>query len=188
MSVSTDTSILHHSARLMAQRGYHGTSMRDIAAAVGLQMASLYHHFASKQDLLVVIMRTAMHELTGRVSDAVEQAGPSPTDRLAAAIKEHVRVHVESRPEMIVTDAELRSLEAEGRGEIIALRDAHTRLFREPITEMGVSQPGVIASAVITMCTDVALWFRPDGALDVDGVADTFVTFTLHGVAGRPTS
>ena len=57
MSAGTDTAILREAATLIAQRGYHGASMRDLGKAVGLQMASLYHHFGSKQELLVAIMR-----------------------------------------------------------------------------------------------------------------------------------
>lgn len=183
-SVGTDTAILRAAAELIAKRGYHGTSMRDIARAVGLQMASLYHHFGSKQELLVLIMREAMADLTGRVEEAVAQAGDDPRARLVAAIRAHVAVHTEGRAEVFVADAELRALEEAGRAEIIALRDRHQALFRAPIEALGVAQPGIVASAVITMCTDVALWFRSDGPLDADEVADTLVALALGGIGG----
>ncbi len=182
MSTGTDIAILRAAATLIAERGYHGTSMREIAGAVGLQMASVYHHYGSKQELLVLIMRQAMHDLTGAVEAAVADAGADPRDRLASAMRAHVRFHTERRPEVIVADSELRALEEPGRGEILALRDRHTALFRTPIAELGVDQPGIVAAAAITMCTDVALWFRDDGALDGDGVADTFIRLVLEGI------
>jgi AcrR family transcriptional regulator len=182
-STGTDVAILRAAAALIAQRGYHGTSMRDIARAVGLQMASLYHHFGSKQELLALIMRTAMHDLTSYVSDAVAASGDDPRDQLAAAIHAHVRFHTERRPEIIVADAELRALEEPGRAEIIAMRDAHTALFRRPIDALGAPDAGIVTAAVITMCTDVALWFRDDGPRTADAVADAFTRLALDGLS-----
>ena len=116
------------------------------------------------------------------MSAAVDDAGDAPRDQLAAAMRAHVRFHTERRPEVIVADAELRALEEPGRREILDLRDRHTALFRTPIAALGVAQPGIVAAAAITMCTDVALWFRPDGPLDADGVADTFIHLILRGI------
>jgi AcrR family transcriptional regulator len=182
VSAGTDTVILEAAARLMAERGYHGTSMRDISGAVGLQMASLYHHFGSKQELLVAIMREAMADLTAYVQEAVDAAGPDPAERLSGAIRAHVRFHTERRPQVIVADAELRALEEPGRSEIIALRDRHQAIFRGPVDELGAAQPGIVTSAILTMCTDVATWFRPDGQLTAGQIGDVFVRFALGGI------
>jgi AcrR family transcriptional regulator len=182
VSAGTDTAILREAATLIAQRGYHGASMRDLGKAVGLQMASLYHHFGSKHELLVAIMRAAMADLTACVSEAVDAAGDDPRDQLAAAMRAHVRFHTEHRPEVIVADAELRSLEEPGRAEIIALRDRHQALFRGPVERLGVAQPGIVTSGIVTMCTDVAMWFRSDGPLDADEVAETYVALVLRGI------
>jgi Tetracyclin repressor-like, C-terminal domain len=106
-------------------------------------------------------------------------------DRLSAAIRAHVRFHTERRPEVIVADAELRSLEGPGRSEIVALRDAHQAIFRAPIQALGVADLGIVTAAVITMATDVAVRFRRDGPLNADGVADTFIRLVLDGIAPR---
>jgi AcrR family transcriptional regulator len=182
VTAGTDIAILRAAATLIAERGYHGASMRDLARAVGLQMASLYHHFGSKQELLVAIMREAMADLTTYVSDAIEAAGSDPRGRLAAAIRAHVRFHAERRPEVIVADSELRSLAEPGRAEIVALRDRHQALFRAPIEAIGVPEPGIVTTAVITMCTDIATWFRNDGRLDADEVADIFIRLVMAGI------
>jgi AcrR family transcriptional regulator len=182
VSTGTDTAILRAAAVLIAERGYHGASMRDLARAVGVQMASLYHHFGSKQELLVAIMREAMADLTGVVEAAVDEAGPEPRDRLAAAMRAHVRFHTERRPEVIVADAELRSLDEPGRTEIIALRDRHQAIFRAPLDELGVPQAGIVTSAILTMCTDVATWFRTDGPLTADEVSDVFCRLVFGGI------
>ena len=182
MSTGTDSAILRAAAMLIAQRGYHGASMRDLGKAVGLQMASLYHHFGSKQELLVAIMREAMADLTACVTEAVEAAGDEPRAQLTAAMRAHVRFHTEHRPEVIVADAELRALDEPGRSEIIALRDRHQALFRGPVERIGVAQPGIVTAGIITMCTDVAMWFSSDGPLAADEVADTYVALVLRGI------
>jgi AcrR family transcriptional regulator len=181
--LSTVGAIERAAAALIAERGYHGASMRELARAVDLQMASLYHHFGSKQELLVAIMREAMAELTETVSGAMDAAGDDPAARLAAGIRAHVRFHTEGRPEVLVADSELRSLEEPGRAEIIALRDRHQALFREAIDRLGTDEPGIVTSAVITMCTDVALWYRSDGRLDPEAIAERYVRFALAGIA-----
>lgn len=181
-TVTTDGAILAAASELFAERGYHGASMRDIARSVGLQMASLYHHFGSKQELLVVIMHAVMRDLTSTVADAVAAAGDDPQARLAAAIRAHVRFHAERRPEVIVADSELRSLDAPNRAEVIALRDRHQALFREPIAALGAREPGIVSTAIVTMCTDVGLWYRDDGRLDPDAIADAFVGLALEGI------
>jgi AcrR family transcriptional regulator len=182
VSTGTDTAILRAAAVLIAERGYHGASMRDLARAVGLQMASLYHHFGSKQELLVAIMREAMADLGAVVEAAVAEAGPDPHDRLVAAIHAHVRFHTERRPEVIVADAELRALVEPGRSEIIALRDRHQAIFRAPLDDLGVVQAGIVTSAILTMCTDVATWFRADGPLGADEVGDVFCGLVFDGI------
>ena len=183
-AVGTDAAIIRAAASLIARRGYHGASMRDLARAVDLQMASLYHHFGSKQDLLVQIMRQAMVDLTAAVAVAVEAAGADPAAQLAAAIRAHIRIHTERRPEMIVADGEIRSLEEPGRTEILALRHRHAALFRGPIEGLGVARPAVVTAGVITMCTHVADWFRPAGPLDADAIADTYTRLVLDGIGG----
>ncbi len=85
-----------------------------------------------------------------------------------------------------MADAELRALEEPGRAEIVALRDQQALFQGADRRALGVAQPGVVTSAVITMCTDVALWFRSDGPLDADEVADALVGLALDGIRGLP--
>ena len=133
-------------------------------------MASLYHHFGSKQELLVAIMREAMADLTSCVSEAVEAAGDDPREQLAAAMRAHVRFHTEHRPEVIVADAELRVARGAGPGrDHRAARSPPGALPRVRSSASACTQPGIVTAGVITMCTDVAMWFRSDGPLDADG-------------------
>lgn len=74
---------------LFWEKGYFGTSMRELATAVGIQLSSLYHHNRSKQDFLIRIMERTMQDLTAAVREAVE-AAEGVRDQLAAAVRAHV--------------------------------------------------------------------------------------------------
>jgi AcrR family transcriptional regulator len=189
--VASDThaAITRAAAELMAIHGYGGTSMRDVARAVGMQMASLYYHFDSKQELLVHIMRVVMEELTAAVSTAIDAVDERDArGRLEAAIVAHVRFQVDRRPDVIVADSEMRALEPGTRPEIVALRDRHQALFRGAIEQgraQGVlvtDQPGIVTNSIITMATDVALWFRDEGRLSPEDVAEAIVRFVMDGI------
>lgn len=175
-------------SELMAARGYHGTSMRDVAKAVGIQMASLYYYHASKQELLVHLMRTTLEDLRRSVEEAMEAAGPDPVDQLDAGLRAHIAFHVRRRDDVIITDSELRALEDENRPMILDLRDQYQNLVRGAI-ERGVERGeleggriGIVTTGVMTMCTDVALWYDPNGPLSVDGVADEILRFVMRGL------
>lgn len=184
----TEQVVYTKAVELMAARGYHGTSLRDVAKAVGVQMSSLYYYFPSKQDLLLAIMRRTMADLRGAVEPAIRSV-EEPAAQLDAAIRAHVLFHADRREETIVTDSEIRALEDENRDEIIALRDAYSGLFVETL-EAGkrngsfeFANAHVATNAVVTMCAGVAAWYRPDGPMTLEQVAGELARLCLDGVA-----
>jgi AcrR family transcriptional regulator len=185
---TTGETVTRAASELMAARGYHGTSMRDVAKAVGIQMASLYYYHASKQELLVHLMRTTLEDLRRSVEEAMEGAGPDPIDQLDAGLRAHIAFHVERRDDVIITDSELRALEDENRPMILDLRDQYQNLVRAAIQrgvergELEGGRIGIVTTGVMTMCTDVALWYDPNGPLSVDGVADEILRFVMRGL------
>jgi len=185
----TEQDIYAAAVRLMSERGYHGTSQRSIAVAVGLQMSSLYHHFPSKQDLLVAIMTRAMQDLISTVEDAVASAdGEGPEERLRAAIRGHILFHADRRQEAFILDSELRALEPEGRDLVVKLRDQYEQIFvgilREGMSEgvFGVPDTKLAVFVLMAMCTGVALWYRPGGRLPLEVIADIYADLFLRGV------
>ncbi|MBI1855315.1 MAG: helix-turn-helix transcriptional regulator, partial [Chloroflexi bacterium] len=73
----TKTDILDAAAQVFRQKGYHGASMSDIAAAVNLQKASLYHHVSSKQEILLALLDHALEMLTERIAPIANQSIPA---------------------------------------------------------------------------------------------------------------
>jgi AcrR family transcriptional regulator len=195
-SGSGDTSqvISDAAIRLFHDRGYHGTSIRDIAGEANVGIATLFHHHGSKSELLRGIMNAGFDELLTEMQAAVAAAGEDPTARLSAAVRTHVRRHCESPMESAIATSELRSLEPPHLDELAAKFDQVHALFSSAI-EDGVATgafaceaPRETARALHAMCSAVTNWYRPDGPMSPDDVAELYVGMALRLVGARDLS
>ena len=172
---------------LFARLGYHATSMRAIAAAAGIQPAAIYHWYPSKEAILVDLQDDFMERLTEKLDAATERFEAAAL-KLAAAVREHVVFHGLHRREAFVTDSEIRALDrcAASRADRPAGRlSGHLRRAIEAGVGDGslrVSDPRVAMYAILLQCTGVALWFDPDGPLELDQVADLQVELVLSSL------
>jgi AcrR family transcriptional regulator len=185
--------VIRRAALLMFRtHGYHGTSMREIAAAAGLSMPGVYHHFAAKLDILFDVMMATMARLLEQLATGLASAPPDPAAQLRAAVLVHVRFHTEHVDEAFVVNTELRALDEPRRRELIAQRDAVEQVFVR-IVDRGV-QAGVFATphprdatrALVSLGTAVSTWFRPSGPLTPDEIADRYGRFVLELLEHRP--
>ena len=190
---STDRRILDAATALFYEKGYHGTSIREVAAAVGIKPASLYNHYPGKEDLLFVIAYGTMAEL---LEGGLEAIAPfdRPDDRLRALIRWHVTYHAERRFRARVADEQLHALGGERREQALAIRDEYTELFKGILragrSELGWSIPStsVITFGIGGMCTFVDAWYREDGVLSAAEIAEMYADFVLAALsppAGR---
>lgn len=174
----------------MFERGYHGTSLRDVSAMAGIQMSSLYYHFPSKQALLVDIMDATIRDLVDQVTSVMVEDLP-PADRLVAGISQHVRFHAERRMESFIADSELRALEPENRQLIVGMRDDYTAAFRRALeqgAELGqfaFQDVSVVLSALFSMINTVPTWYRPEGRMTLDMIGQEIGSIFLRGVSTR---
>lgn len=156
---------------MFVEQGYHGTSVRQIAAGAGLSVPGLYHHFPSKQALLVGIMDASMDELLDRTRSAEDGAGPSPSDRFDAVVESLLLFHIHRRDAAFVCSTEIRSLDSANRTAYIAKRDEEQRLLDAIVAEgvesgvFDTPHPADASRAVTTMCVGLATWYRPDGPM-----------------------
>lgn len=155
--------------------GYHGTSMRDIARTVDVTVASIYHHFTSKQEILQEVMVRTISDVLDATRAALagaEAAGDAtPSDRLDAVVDAWVLFHTTRQAEALIGASELRSLDDDGRVKVVGLRDEQEALFREVI-DAGVAAgvfrtpyPREAARAIIEMGYSISSWYRPGGEL-----------------------
>ena len=89
--------ILQAALEAFVEHGYHGTSIRDIAAASGLSVPGVYHHYRSKQEILAALMAATMEELLGRSRAALASAGDDPVARFEAVVESMLRFHMARR-------------------------------------------------------------------------------------------
>ena len=182
--------LTREAARLFAQRGYHGTSIGDLAEAMGVQKGSLYAHITSKQDLLHATMRegaAAFH----RGLDAIPERLPA-TDKIRLALRSHLRVVAEQLDVATVFVQEWRYLEGERRDEIVGERRRYEErvraLFREgrDLGQLRTDLDDASAALLLLSAANWAYtWLQP--GRDTDELADRFFVILLDGIRGYAT-
>jgi AcrR family transcriptional regulator len=178
------------SINLFYKQGYFATGISDIARASGIQKASIYYHYANKEEILFDIFKTTMIDLDSNLERALK-GGKGVEERLRAAIKSHVLFHVDRQKEVFISDSELRGLTVDNYRTIISLRDKYEKKF-QALLRTGIKE-GVFSNfdykvtsyGIITMCTAVSIWFRPSGRLSKEDIADIYAEFILMGLKRR---
>ena len=164
--------------------------MQDLGQALAMNRGSLYHYIAAKDDLLWTILTRAFDRLERRVVPVLS-AGAPPLDRLRGAIHEHLRVAAAHPDELSLIQIELRSLSPERRAEMIGRRDAYEALWRAAIAEavaegslrgFDVRLAGI---GILSACNWFTQWYRPDGGLEVDDIAERYCDLFLTGLLPR---
>jgi AcrR family transcriptional regulator len=185
------TPILTHALAAFEEHGYHGTSVRDIARRVGVTVPALYYHYENKQAMLVDLLTRSMESLLRRARAAIAEAGPDPAARLSALV-ECIVLFMAYRGSKGLLDSEIRSLESDNRIAYIALRDQLDQEMRAIVVD-GVGKevfrtdyPEEAARALLTMCHAVAKWYRLDGELSPEELAERYVVFGLGMVGHQP--
>ncbi len=186
-----EAALLETATRLFRQRGFHATSMQDIAEAMGMNRGSLYHYIAAKDDLLWSIVSGALARLHAQVEPVLASAAPPPV-RLREAIEAHLRFSVENGDELALLQVELRAFGPERRAELLARRDAYEALWRAVVAEGiadGTFRPVDVrlsTIAILSVCNWFTQWYRPEGPLTADEIGDAFAALFLLGMETHP--
>lgn len=186
---NTRDDVVRAAGRLFAERGYHGTSMRDLGKELGLLGSSLYSHVSSKQDLLVDVVEEGARLFEESASKAMATEGTA-SDRLRALIAGHVDVVVDNIDVARTFLNEARVLDAEHRSRIIAARDHYEEAFRSVIRE-GMSDgsfrsdlyPKTSSIFILSILNAIERWYRPGGELDRDALVDELTAFATSALA-----
>ncbi len=188
-TVSTRDRILREAAALYRERGFNGTSMQDVASAVGLTKSSLYHHFPRKQALLLEILELTVNRVTPAVREIAEADLPA-TDRLRRAVAVHIIEALHDQDNVACFIEEGRYLDASLRDAHVAKRDRYERFFRR-ILEDGVATGEFrrhdvrrATLAILGMANSVVRWYRQDGPDSPEPIAMEFADFAVRSVQG----
>ncbi|MEX2654031.1 MAG: TetR/AcrR family transcriptional regulator [Acidimicrobiia bacterium] len=181
--------VVQAAGRLFAERGYHGTSMRDLGRELGLQGSSLYSHIRSKEDLLVDVVQRAAEFFEASAAKAMAAEG-THRHRLRTLIAGHVDVLLDHVDEARTFLNEARALDGPNRARVVAARDGYEARFRQVLTD-GVADgefradidPAVTGILLLSVLNSVDRWYRPDGRLDRTALVDEILGFALDGIA-----
>ena len=172
---------------LFYRQGYFATSISDIAKGCGIQKASIYYHYPSKEDLLFFIMESTMDGLVEHLK-AVLAGAEGVEGKMRAAVHGHVQFHLEQQKETFVASSELRGLSPDHYHVVVNKRDEYEGIFQNLIKEgrdQGVFDQGdlkILSYAILTLFTAGAFWFNPEGRLAVDDIAEIYENFVLKGM------
>jgi TetR/AcrR family transcriptional regulator, cholesterol catabolism regulator len=187
---SRRSELTRQAARLFAEKGYHGTSIGDLAEAMGVQKGSLYAHIESKSDLLWDVAHdgaVAFHEALDAVPDDL-----NATEKIRLSLRAHLRVIAEQLDVATVFIREWRYLDGERRDEFVAERRRYEErfraLFREgrDLGELRTDLDDATATLLALSAANWAYtWLRP--GVDTDELADRFYAVLLDGMRGYAT-
>lgn len=188
---NTRADVIRAAGRLFAERGYHGTSMRDLGRELGLHGSSLYSHITSKEDLLVDVVQRAADLFDAAADRAMTVAGP-PDARLRALVAGHVDVVLDHLDEARTFLNEARSLEEDHRDRVLGHRDRYEQTYRDVLADgvrTGVFRrdldPRITGILILSMLNSIDRWYRPDGRLDRDALVTEIVGFATEGIGAN---
>jgi AcrR family transcriptional regulator len=179
--------ILQHAARIFAESGFEGTSIRDLSRSTGVSLSGLYYYFESKQKLLYLIQQNTFTLILNRLNERLKGV-TDPQTRLRVMVQNHIEYFLSHTNEMKVVSHEDEALELPFREEIDAIKRRYYALGRE-IFE-GVAGEGVVPGlnkrvAVLSlfgMTNWIYKWHNPKIDPDATGLTDAILGIFLRGV------
>ena len=180
--------ILHAALRAFRDKGFHATTLDDIALHVGVRKTALYHYFPDKQSILHECHREASAELQ-RIVDGARTL-PSARDQLRHVIREHVRVMTETL-EGSPLAFEVTAFSPERQQELMEARDRYERAVRR-IIQRGIRSgefrrmdPKVAVFVILGAINWIARWYRPEGALHATELGEQYADHLVRGMVRR---
>jgi AcrR family transcriptional regulator len=169
---------------LFAEKGFAGTSIREIASHSGLSIATLYHYIPTKQALLYDLMLDSIQRLVQAARHVAEEVD-LPEEQIAGLTQLHVFSCALRRAQITVVDHELRSLTGQQRQTIVEQRDEYEGVWAAAIAAglkeniFRASDPTVLRIAILDLCSGPANWYNPSGRLQLEDLATEYVRLVL---------
>jgi AcrR family transcriptional regulator len=183
--------LLAQAARVFAERGYHPTTMRDLAAASGMSLAGMYYYVKGKEELLFLIQERCFARVLEEAGDAVGRSR-DPLERLQGFIRHHVTFFAAHMAEMKVLSHEGNVLRGEPRRRVNAIKrryvDLLEGLLREAAPVESASERSAAAYVLFGMMNWIYNWYDPAGALDPERLADLITRVFIGGFAEARTT
>ena len=179
--------VLEAAAALFSRKGYHSTTVRDIAEESGMLSGSLYAHFAGKEEMLFAIVERSADQFVAAAQPIVHGPGPASA-KLRAAMAAHLQVVASSLDAATIFLHEWKVLSPDRRAVVKAKRSAYESLLAQ-IIHQGVASgefrpvdEKFARLLVLSAVNWLYEWYDPAGPLGPEAVADKFAQLLLHGL------
>lgn len=193
-------SVLSAAIDAFVDTGYHGSTMRDLAARAGMSVPGIYHHYPDKQTLLVAILDLTMTELHWRV-EAARTGAPTGIAEVRRIVEALALFHTHRQKLAFIGASEMRSLTPANRQRIAESRNRVQHILDDaidraaevgdgsgPVTVLGdVDDRRIAGRAIATMCTSLPQWFNAAGPATPEETARAYAEFAV-ALLGRPGS
>lgn len=176
--------ILMGASRLFVRKGFNASSMREVAAEAGMSVSGIYHHYPSKESILVALLDLTMDEIGWRL-DAARREGATPVESFALMVESLALFHAVRGDLAFIGASEMRGLGVAERTRVTALRDEVQHALDEQAFAcvaagaFSADDPRVACRAIATMCTALPSWFRVDGSVSAAEVARRYAGYAL---------
>ncbi len=190
----TKGNIINVASDLFATKGYRGTSIRDIAKAAGITIPNIYHYFGNKEGLLLTILEDTT-KYVGEQLQQISEMDIDPIARLRLMIKTHIVLLEKYRNEaasMYILPEE--SLNPKGKEITRQYQRNFVEIYRKELRTL--QSLGYVRCRNVTVCTFNILgiilwrfrWYKPDGPLTLEEVAEEIISFIFHGILDNSAS
>lgn len=169
--------VLRAAAHLFRVNGYEGTTVREIAAMVGIQSGSLFHHFKSKEEILFTVMKEVIEYTSTKQNEAIAAATTSRDKLKALIISELYAINGVTCDAMTVLVFEWDALSCSHQHDLLALRNAYESTWVGILTTLKnetayVESPQVWRKLLVGAIAWTVTWFRKDGSMTLESLAD----------------
>ncbi|MCC9145269.1 MULTISPECIES: TetR/AcrR family transcriptional regulator [unclassified Arthrobacter] len=174
-ATGTGQRLLDSATEAFAAKGFHGTTTRDIATAAGVTPGAVYVHHRSKEELLFSISLHG-HERTLALVRSGAASSSDPVQQIETMVRDFVQWQAANRTKSSVVNFELAALTEDHRAEVLKIRRAVDAEFRAVVDRgrqegrFDVEDTGLAVLALLSLCVDVARWYRGDGRLTAAGI------------------
>ncbi len=181
-------------ADIFARKGYAASTTRELSRALGITNGTFYHHFATKEDLLLRICNESLDRITEAATEVVE-SDAAPLEKLRGLIRAHTLTMLGDQALHKTMLTELSSLGPTNQEAVVERRDHYSALVQSVIEE-GQAQgdvrtdvePHVLVLLLLNLLNWTIFWFKPGAGLDPEDLADAFIVTYLHGAVVSPSA
>jgi AcrR family transcriptional regulator len=191
---STADRLLAGAADLFRRKGYAATTTRELSALLGIQNASLYYHMEKKEDLLYKLCVSTLDDVANELRACIAETS-DPLEQLKLIMFRYTTVALRDRDRHATMLIEIRALSDERRNKIVELRDKNVAVVRRTVAAAQKAgqlrtdiKPKYLVLTMFNLLNWSIFWYRPDGELTPETIAEMMSSVFLDGAVAEPKS